>query len=270
MAALVMACQLHRLPYLPVEERHMLRKLIPTAALAALMLGSPAPTIAQTADYQTYFTFSGPVTLPGTTLPAGKYLFRLADPNTSRKVINVLTADGKKSVAMLTTIPNRLNKAPNDPEVRFMETSGNTPPPIKTWWYPGNSIGYEFIYPRKQALELAKVVNEPVLTTKSETNEFKSADLARVEPSGEPVAAPVNENPAPAEVTGRAQRGEVVTSAPQPETRTAQADTRPAQPETRVARTELPRTASSRPLIALLGGMALVAGIAMLLRRSVA
>ena len=244
----------------------MLTKLIPTAALAALMLSSPAPTIAQTADYQTYFTFSGPVTLPGATLPAGKYLFRLADPQSSRKVINVLTADGKKSVAMLTTIPNRLNKAPNDPEVRFMETSGKMPPPIKTWWYPGNSMGFEFIYPRKQALELAKVVNEPVLTTRSETTEFKTADLARVESSGEPVAGPVNENPAPAEVTGRAQRGEV----PPAETRTAQADTRAARPETQIARTELPRTASSRPLVALLGGLALVAGIGLLLRRSVA
>jgi LPXTG-motif cell wall-anchored protein len=239
----------------------MLTKFIIPTALAALVLGAPAPTIAQTADYQTYFTFSGPVTLPGVTLPAGKYLFRLADPSTSRKVINVLTADGKKSVAMLTSIPNRLNRAPKDPEVRFMETSGNTPPPIKTWWYPGNSTGYEFIYPRKQALELAKVVNEPVLTTGKETKEFETADLARVAPSGE-AAAPVTENPAPAEATGRAQRGEI--PAPQ------QADTRTAQPDTRIARAELPRTASSQPLIALMGGLALLAGIGLLLRRSAA
>jgi hypothetical protein len=262
----------------------MLKKLIIPVAVAALMLGSPAPTMAQTADYQTYFTFSGPVTLPGVTLPAGKYLFRLADPQTSRKVINVLTADGKKSLAMLTSIPNRLNKAPNDPEVRFMEVSGNVPPPIKTWWYPGNSTGYEFIYPRQQALELAKVTKEPVLTTSSDTKEFETADLARVGEGG--VAGKVNENPEPAEPTGRAQRGEM------PETRTAQAatpppappatttpttqdtrraqDTRPVQPESQVARTELPRTASQLPAVGMLGGLALVAGLALLLRRSAA
>jgi LPXTG-motif cell wall-anchored protein len=247
----------------------MLTKFIIPAALAALMLGSPAPTVAQTADYQTYFTFSGPVTLPGVTLPAGKYLFRLADPQTSRKVINVLTADGKKSVAMLTSIPNRLNKAPNDPEVRFMETSNNTPPPIKTWWYPGNSTGYEFIYPRRQALELAKVVSEPILTTKSDTKEFETADLSRVGESESAISAPVNENPEPAEATGRAQRGEM------PETRAAQAETpAPAPPrtppaETQVARAELPQTASSVPLTALLGGLALMAGLGLLLRRSI-
>lgn len=150
-----------------------------------------------------------------------------------------------------------------------METSGNTPPPIKTWWYPGNSTGYEFIYPRKQALELAKVVNEPVLTTRAETKEFETADLARVAPSGE-ASAPVNENPAPAEATGRAQRGEIPNATPQAETRTAQADTRAAQPETRIARAELPQTASSQPLVALLGGLALFAGIGLLLRRSAA
>jgi hypothetical protein len=116
-----------------------------------------------------------PVTLPGITLPAGRYLFRLADPNSSRKVISVLSEDGKTPLAMLHTIPNQLPKAPNDPEVRFLETSGNMPPPIKGWWYPGKSIGYEFIYPRAQALQLAKVTSEPVLTTSAETKNVATA-----------------------------------------------------------------------------------------------
>lgn len=248
----------------------MLTKLIVPAVLAALMFGNAAPTRGQTADYQTYFTFSGPVTLPGVTLPAGKYLFRLADPSTSRKVINVLTADGKKSVAMLTSIPNRMARAPKDPEVRFMEVSGNTPPPIKTWWYPGNDTGYEFIYPRGQALELAKVVDEPVLTTSADTREFETADLARVGATDASAPAPVNETPTPAEPTGRAQRGEMPSASPQTETRTAQADTRPVQPETQIARTELPQTATTNPLVALLGGMALLAGVGLLRRRSAA
>jgi hypothetical protein len=82
------------------------------------------------------------------------------------------------------------------------------PPPIKTWWYPGNSIGYEFIYPRKQAMELSKVVNEPILTTGDDTTDFGKAKLTRVK-SGSPGADSVNENPDPGEATGRAQRGEM-------------------------------------------------------------
>jgi len=190
-------------------ENVMPSKSIIATVFAALMLGASAPALTQTTDYQTYFTFSAPVTLPGVTLPAGKYLFRLADSSTSRKVINVVNADDKKSVAMLTTIPNRLSKAPSDPEVRFMEAPEGTPLPIKTWWYPGNSTGYEFIYPRHQALELSKVANEPVLTTNTETKDFGTAELTRVGRSGAAVSEPVNENPAPGEATGKAQRGEI-------------------------------------------------------------
>ena len=188
----------------------MLTKQTSRVAVTALMLWGSASAFAQTADYQTFFTFSGPVTLPGVTLPAGRYLFRLADATTSRRVINVLTADGRDSLAMLTSIPSRLSKAPSEPEVRFMETSADVPPPIKTWWYPGNSTGYEFIYPREQALELAKLGNEPVLTTNTETKDLDKAELARVGRPGTATPEAVDEDPAPAgEASGKAQRGEI-------------------------------------------------------------
>jgi len=238
----------------------MLSKLIVSSVFAALTLAVAGTAGAQTGgDYETYFTFSAPVTLPGVTLPAGKYLFRLADPNGSRKVINVLSADGKKSLAILHSIPNQLLRAPQQPEVRFMETPANTPPPVKTWWYPGKSIGYEFIYPRQQALQLAKVTQEPVLTTRTETKQIESADLARISGAGAPALVTVEETPAPAAATGRVQQGEVAPAASTP------AAAPP--PEARIARTRLPQTASSLPLMALLGGLAMFAGIGLLLWR---
>jgi LPXTG-motif cell wall-anchored protein len=231
----------------------MRNKLIITSAVAVLVLGLAGTALAQQ-DYQTYFTFSGPVALPGTTLPAGTYLFRLADPNSSRKVINVLSQDGKKSLAMLLSIPNRLPTAPQNPEVRFMEAPANAPQPIKAWWYAGNSIGYEFIYPRRQALQLAKASAQPVLTTRAETTDLEKSELARVSPAGEPAPVVVEERPAPAPATGRAQQGEV---APAP------------QVAVNTPRTQLPRTASQMPLVIVLGGLALFAGVGLMLRRPV-
>ena len=64
----------------------MLSRIIALSALATLTFGISGVAQAQPADYRTYFTFSAPVTLPGVTLPAGRYLFRLADPDGSRKV----------------------------------------------------------------------------------------------------------------------------------------------------------------------------------------
>jgi LPXTG-motif cell wall-anchored protein len=237
----------------------MLSKILVLSTLAVLTLGASTAQ-AQPADYRTYFTFSAPVTLPGVTLPAGKYLFRLADPNGSRKVINILNADGTKSLAMLHTIPNQLPKAPQDPEIRFMETSSNMPPPIKTWWYPGKAIGYEFIYPRQQALQIAKVTREPVLTTTADSRDFEKADLSRIDGAGVPASVREEENPAPVAAIGRAQQGEVA----QGGSSTASAaprDTRADQSARTTTRTRLPQTASQIPNALVIGALALLLGV---------
>ena len=240
----------------------MLSTLTAVLMLTMLTLGI-STAHAQPADNRTYFTFSAPVTLPGITLPAGKYLFRVADPDTSRKVINILNADGTKSLAMLHTIPNKTPEAPKDPEIRFMETSAKVPPPVKSWWYPGRSIGYEFIYPRKQALELAKGATEPVLTTAADDGNLATADLSRVDGQGVPAAVKVDDNPAPAQVTGRAQQGEIAAGASRSQ---PSPDPRADETARSTARTELPRTASTLPRTTLFGALALAIGVALSLR----
>jgi hypothetical protein len=234
--------------------------------LAVLTLSIAGRAEAQPADYRTYFTFSAPVTLPGVTLPAGKYIFRLADPDSSRKVINVLSEDGKRSLAMLHTIPNQVMKAPKDAEIRFMETSAKVPPPIKTWWYAGKAIGYEFIYPRKQALELAKATSEPILTTSQETSDLAKADLSRVNGAdAQSAAVKVEENPAPADARGRAQQADVDRAqsgaAGAGASSTAARDVRADERARSTARTELPRTASTTPLVLLCGLLSMALGL---------
>jgi len=268
----------------------MLTRIILSSTLAVLTFGISGAAQGPPADYRTYFTFSTPVTLPGGTLPAGRYVFRLADPNGSRKVISILSEDGLTPMAMLHTIPNRLAEAPRDPEIRFMETPADLPPAIKTWWYPGNSTGYEFIYPRTQALQLAAANTEPVLTTAAETGDLKTDELARISASGAPVVVVADADPDPVvAATGRVQRGEVPSGSgaiaasqdtPAAASQSARADiaqnTRPdAAQDTRAdglaardtERTALPETASLLPTVTLFGTLALLAGIALSLRR---
>lgn len=63
-------------------------------AVAVFVCLMAAPVSGQPLDKRTVFTFSGPVTPAGVTLPAGQYLFRLANPNSNSKVVQVLNADG--------------------------------------------------------------------------------------------------------------------------------------------------------------------------------
>jgi len=135
----------------------------------------------------------------------------------------------------------------------FRERAAGEPEAIRAWFYPGDNSGQEFVYPKKRAIELAKITNLPVLAMPTElaTNltlpatkadeppviALKNAPLEAVKPTGEVVA-----------IT------EVVVAPP---VQTAAAVQTP-QPEKR-----LPQTASLLPLVGLTGFLSLFAGFAL-------
>lgn len=240
---------------------------------------------AQPADKRTYFTFSGPIALPGVTLPAGRYLFRIVDTTTSRKVIQVLDENQTKPFTMANTIPDQRRDPAKDATVVFYESPRGTPAAVKSWWYPGESIGYQFIYPRSQAKQIAKSTGQPVLTTKTDSTkseETKSAELTRVDSNGRDVdvnapdaagqsASASNNNgfrdqsanstvfnrntPTPEQNEGvnrtppqAAQNGAVNSGSSQNQFNSRNQNNAP-----RTTRTELPRTASNLPFVGLIG-----------------
>lgn len=189
----------------------MMNRIIRRAALAGgLVLVMAASSFAQPLDKRVIFNFSGPVTLPGMTLPTGTYLFRVATPN--RNVIQVLNADGTKIYGTFFAISAHRNAIPEKPEVRFMEAASSMPHAIRTWWYPGDSTGFEFIYPKEQARLLAKGNTESVLTTKAQTTttaQTETADLTRISSTGQETAVDINAKPSPSNPTGTTGAGEV-------------------------------------------------------------
>lgn len=256
---------------------------------AATMVPLTASAQASLPNQDTYFTFSQAVELPGTTLPAGTYLFVLADSPSNRHIVRVMSQDRSKMHATLLAIPNyTLDKPSEEPRVRFMEGPETGPQAIKVWFYPGRTVGHEFIYPRSQATKLAARTGESVLTTKTDTavNEtIADADMTRVDRTGADEAvnadtsARVSAQPAPATPAQtqaqtpqtqqrQSQTAESQTAAPQRaqdeqnQARQAEAQRQPAQAPAstpapaepvRTERTELPATASLLPLLALVG-----------------
>ena len=154
-----------------------MRTILRMATVAAVLLSVCTPARADENNKLTYFTFSKPFQLPGKTLPAGKYRFELADPQESRRVIKVSNEDGTKQLAMLQTVQYTMRDPAKDPIVMFGESPASEPVAVKTWVYPGESIGFEFIYPHDEAVTLAKRYRTKVLS--------KSGDkLERVDESG--------------------------------------------------------------------------------------
>ena len=115
----------------------MLKRLFSASVLVVLVHVMASGADAFTSDKRTYFTFNQSVALPGVTLPAGTYMFRLADPDTSRRVIQVSDKEGTQSYALLLTMPAYRTQAAKDSEIRFLETPAGAPRAINAWWYVG-------------------------------------------------------------------------------------------------------------------------------------
>jgi len=241
------------------------KTLLLSAAIAGL-LWMPSKAAAQTiVDQPVYFTFSGPVALPGMTLQAGKYMFKQTRSNVERETIQVFDDKGK-SLGVAMAIPAaRTNgePVPEKPEVNFYEASpGGAAQAVHIYWYPGiRTGGHEFVYPRAQAEQIAKASHTSVLTTTG--NDVNSGSLTRVSENGtteqsasasmappEPRSAPAA-TPAPAPAAAPDLQANASTPAPAP-------------------RRALPKTASELPVVAGVGVLSLFAGLVLAARRRIA
>jgi hypothetical protein len=199
-------------------------------------------------------------------------VFRFADATTSKNVMQVLAKDStNKTYGLFLTISAQRPRPSDEAELRFLETPAGAPAAVKTWWYPGNTIGREFIYPKSQARRLAQATNTTVLTTHAEnvTNEqMKTADLAYISPSGQETAitdeqlVAAAENTAPVGTSGSAS----VSNSTANSASKANYDQRPVRVGQSASnntsrRTRLPRTSTALPLIGILGLSSLLGGL---------
>lgn len=200
----------------------------------------------------TAVTFSGPFEVPGVgaqVLPAGTYIFKLLDHKSDRHIVQILNERQDHVFSTILAIPNYRLHATDKTVITFRERAAGQPEAIRAWFYPGNRWGQEFVYPKNRAIELAKVTNQPVLAMPAElapilAEPIKSADEApvialrsapieAVTPAGEVVAMTEVVEPPPVEMAA------------------AQSTS-----------TEyLPKTASSLPLLGLIGFLSIAAGL---------
>jgi hypothetical protein len=145
-----------------------------------------APASAQTADERTFFTFSGPVELPGIGLAPGTYMFRLISPSNDHSFVQVVSADGKEIYGLFFTLPIERAPLQSQADVRFAESPAGGAPAIQAWWYPYDSTGFEFIYPRGQVHPGTTVASKSARATHSRAT-TTAADPANV-------AEPANDN----------------------------------------------------------------------------
>ncbi len=214
---------------------------------------------ADTWNKRTVVTFSQSVEVPGgVILQAGTYVFELVDSLADRHIVRIFNKERTHVYATILAIPNWRLDATDKTVMTFGERSVGSPEAIRSWFYPGANSGEEFVYPKRRAVELAKVTNMPILAMPSEL------ETAIVTPP-----ATVNEKPVEAlkeaPITAVKPTGEEVEVAQVIPAQPAQT-----MPEKQMAMNDssnsarsLPHTASKLPLLGLIGLLSLGLGIAL-------
>jgi len=177
-----------------------LTMILPSVVLAAAV---SAAYVAKADDWneKTAMTFAAPVELPGRVLPPGTYIFKLIDSSDSAgNIVAVYNKNESHVYGIFLTVPDYRLRPSGKTIVTFAETPAGSPDALWAWFYPGDNYGHEFVYPKSEAVRLAKANNRPVAAMPDEVanqpatnindsgvSAMKRAHVTAVMPNGQEV-----------------------------------------------------------------------------------
>ena len=235
-----------------------MRRFRMIALASAVLFSSLLPRArADEWDQKTIFTFNVPVEVPGQVLGPGTYVFKLADSQADRNIVQIFNKEGNHIYGTFLTVPDYRLEPAGRTIITFRERAAGSPEAVRAWFYPGETFGHQFVYPKTKAAQLAKANQTPVasMPNEMEANTTKPATTMQEPHVAELRQAPLKAQQPDAEVDlSEVFTAQVNAAAPQDPSPVSQnlSDT-------------LPATASSVPLIAMVGIFSIVTGVLLVL-----
>ena len=131
------------------------RRFSTVVLLLAFLMVLPAAR-ADEGNQATRVTFNQPVQIPGRVLAAGTYWFILPDNAADNYQVRIYNADRTVFYGTVLTINAERLKVTDKSAFTFATHDSAEPKALVTWFYPGETIGHEFLYPKQVSKELAK------------------------------------------------------------------------------------------------------------------
>src|SRR5438477_6758825 len=123
------------------------------ALLCSVTLPLPLANVARADAWnkKTIVDFSRPVEVPGVVLQPGKYVLKLVDSPSNRNIVQISNARENHVYATVLTIPAYRQQPADKTVFTFYEMPAGQPEALHTWFYPGDTYGQEFPYPKRRA-----------------------------------------------------------------------------------------------------------------------
>jgi len=216
-----------------------------------LLTGAAFNANADEWNKKTYITISQSIEVPGAILPPGRYVFKLLDSQSNRHIVQVMNDRENHVYCTNLAIPKERMEPADKTILTFYEMPGGGPEPVRAWFYPGDLIGQEFVYPKHRMTEILAAMNKGRITvaqnTQTQVNTETATAAAPPVMEEQKTEEKAEETPAPAPTPS---------PAPVEEPAPAAAAPAPEQPAPAPA-PEMPHTSSNTIEIGLLGLMCL-------------
>jgi hypothetical protein len=125
---------------------------------------------ADESDQATTVTFNQPVQIPVQILPAGTYVFKLANRDSVQGVVQIFNSDQTHLYATLETIPTDRQEPNGHTVITLAEQGAGKPDVLLKWFYPGNLTGNEFLYTDHKERELAHAEQQTIVANQQPTS----------------------------------------------------------------------------------------------------
>jgi hypothetical protein len=159
---------------------------------ALLGLAFATTASAQSPVERSFFELTEPLEVGKTTLQPGSYQIKVVPTRSSRNILQVWSADETKLFATLLSIPHTegpsTEQVPNSRYI-YYPADANHNKALRTWFASTtpSSGGHDIVYTKQRAMELAALVEAPVVAIPDEVEEaeYQTAPLLLVTPEKE-------------------------------------------------------------------------------------
>jgi hypothetical protein len=123
------------------------------------------------------------VEFPGIVLEPDTYIVRLSDGGEHRSIVEITNKDETQVLATVAAVPDHRLRPDDNSEFTFHQLKHAGPRPVQSWFFAGDLVGLEFVYPKTRAKEIAKESDSRVMAS----NGMKAGVIIAVTANGKEV-----------------------------------------------------------------------------------
>ena len=124
------------------------------------------------------------VEFPGIVLEPGTYVIRQKESTENRALIEICNQNESQILGTAQAVPDHELRPDDNSEFMFFEGPHDKPQAVRAWFFSGDLVGWEFVYPKPRAKEIAKAADTHVMASNSVN---KDDVIVAVTPNGKEV-----------------------------------------------------------------------------------